>query len=791
MRILTNVSPTEDPSVLMSSIVYGLKDLKERQIDVAYRNWEKLAHEETLMEGCWIFDDIMRNGGEGLDNETLASIGAEISPLAGATAGARRLYGANLNAQQRNGLNQVFGSGAAREIKHYEEIFEQTEGLSRETWQKLLTNAGSDVEDNPFSQWLKVHDYLAQADDEVLTDLDLVGSGIDSATLREFAGQMTLPVSPVDMRLVASAFGRREFDAARGRFPQGAMEPGRTKRNFYAMAESEEYGFRSNYYRFNEDGTRGTAVGKELVAELRDINGQFKDDIADRYRLNDTMRSWTLRSDGRKANKLGGSIQYKKFKGPANWYENLAKDVNATETAAQSYEVLDEVLGMAFGGRKVVTPAGTQTYVLDAGDELSVQGLRSTLTSYLRQRLANSDAANSFIANLDPNKMTAEQKEYATRVLMRDDPEALVRELIDPNDKFFDAVQRVRVYEFDEAGNIIPGSGAPLINMDDVTEIFSFKNLEATNEKVAEIADVGRDRIKVGVQEAKTAVTEKFTFENAYQFSARDMAASFGQGAQGRERFYEAIIADDGLNAVDVLRQKQIQRVRDEAILEYGPDATDKIDEAVALAEKGFNAFVRRTVSRHINDRAIGRSAAGEVVRDEGAVRALEVDATSLDELIGDVNGTATQQRVAENLTAILGEEHYGNVKTMADFLARKNAVFEKLNITGEARGLSIESWLSRIYSISRGVVSPRYVLSEFAIQQVRMHNQSVFQKAIADPEIARHIAEMVRTGDIPTGEAADRFNEAMLASIIRGIRESSDEQEIEYEVPPPLTQVQ
>lgn len=793
MRILRGMdrSPDQatDPSVLMAPIVYGIRDAKERAIDIKYRTWEKLAPEDTFMDGRWIFDDLMRNGGAGLDDETLASIGAQLSPLAGATAGARRIYGADLNAQQRNGLNRVFGAGAEREMKHYEQLFEETDGLSIDAFQKMLNNAGTDIEDNGFTKWLKVHDYLANATEETIMELDLVEAGITVDTLREFASKMTLPVSPTDMRLVASAFGRREFDAARGRLPQAGIEPGRAKRNFYAMAESEEYGFRSGYYKYNEDGTRGKFVGKELVDELRDINTEFKDDIADRYRQNETIKSWTLTRDGRKAKRLGGSLQYKGGKGPGHWYSNLAAEVSKAETPAQAYEALDEVLGMAFGGRKY-KKGNVDTYVLDASDPLAIQGLRETLTGFLRQRLAGSSAARSFMDNLDADKIGPEQKEFIQRILMAKEPGAITKDFIDEADqKFFDAVERVRVYKFDDAGNII--GSEPLINMDDVTEIFSFKNLEKVNSKVAAIADDARATLKEGVQQAKAAAKERFTYENSYQFAARDMADSFGSGAVGRQRFFEAAMADDGLEAVDILRQRHINRIKEDAVAEYGAENIGKIDEVVKTAEEGFNAFVRRTLANHINEQAIGMSRAGEVVREAGPARALEVDGRKLDDLIGDPDGTVGQQRVAGNLKALLGDKHYGDVRTVADFLARKNAVFDKLNITGEARSLSIESWLSRVYSISRGVVSPRYVLSEFAIQQVRLHNQSVFQKAIADPEIARHIAEMVRTGDIPTGEAADRFNEAIMASIIRGIRESQDTQEIEREIPQPLTTIQ
>jgi hypothetical protein len=75
-------------------------------------------------------------------------------------------------------------------------------------------------------------------------------------------------------------------------------------------------------------------------------------------------------------------------------------------------------------------------------------------------------------------------------------------------------------------------------------------------------------------------------------------------------------------------------------------------------------------------------------------------------------------------------------------------------------------------------------VISEAVIQSSRLASQSAFAKAVANPEIARHIAEIVRTGKIPTGKEARRFEEAMITSIARGLRENEEEDDIPMDYP-------
>ena len=759
----TNANKDADPSLLMAGIFHQQNRKRQIEIDKAYRGWETNAPEDTYMDGRFLFEDIHNRGGEGLGSEALRAIGTQASPFAGTTKGAQKLYGANMPQQSIAALDNVFGNGAKLEMDFWEQ------SLGEDVFGKILEGADVPVDAVPFQKWMGLANFLSNATDEALDAAGLAGKmSVDDA--KEIAKKLSLPISPRDMRMVASAMGDRAFQAARSRRPQGAIEPARTRENFLALAESEEYGFRADYFKFgtNAEGevSRGRSVGKDLIDDLREVNTQFRHDIVDRTRRDDLLSEWTLTKDGIPVGDDLMELDFADGKGPSHWLDNLFSGVSEGMTAAQVDAVFDQKVAKAFGGKRV-----GDKYYLDANDTETVEGLRSVLIPYLRQRMARTPGATNFINSIDAGSTPEESVRYLQQ-LFAEDPQKLAEGLVFLDDPIFDAAEGIMIHKFDAKGNII--GAEPLINLDEIFDTISFKNLRTVNKEVAAMADEADKAIIDMKQVLKTQAQKKFTSENSYAITARNFAGRFGMGAEGDKQLYDLTIAGDGLPVIDELRQAHVRTTVEAARLE----GVEDIDQVAEWAEEGFNAYLRRSVARHINTTAIRPSGSGEITEvGEAARESLTVDSRTLRTLVGDENGTEVQRMAAENLKIVLGEEHYADVKAITDYLARKNEVYESVNITGEARALSIESWLSRVYSVARGVVSARYVLSEAVIQGSRLSGQAAFAKAIADPEIARHIAEIVRTGKIPKGESARKFNEAMITAIARGLRENEEEQ--------------
>jgi len=63
------------------------------------------------------------------------------------------------------------------------------------------------------------------------------------------------------------------------------------------------------------------------------------------------------------------------------------------------------------------------------------------------------------------------------------------------------------------------------------------------------------------------------------------------------------------------------------------------------------------------------------------------------------------------------------------------------------ARAFSLESYISRFYSIQRGVISARYVGTEAILQQYRLRGASAFRAMLNDPDAGQAFLDIIRSG--------------------------------------------
>ncbi|MEK9769261.1 MAG: hypothetical protein VW683_10110 [Betaproteobacteria bacterium] len=83
--------------------------------------------------------------------------------------------------------------------------------------------------------------------------------------------------------------------------------------------------------------------------------------------------------------------------------------------------------------------------------------------------------------------------------------------------------------------------------------------------------------------------------------------------------------------------------------------------------------------------------------------------------------------------------------------------------------GLSIESLMSRLYSVSRGVVSPRYVLTEIALLRLRKQNVSALKNLLDDPKLVDEIVDLVQNDNI---KVIERINARLTPIIVSTLAE-------------------
>jgi len=166
-----------------------------------------------------------------------------------------------------------------------------------------------------------------------------------------------------------------------------------------------------------------------------------------------------------------------------------------------------------------------------------------------------------------------------------------------------------------------------------------------------------------------------------------------------------------------------------------------------------FDNYVKEMVSSHISALVVRPTGATTIVAKTGdeagafaAVKDTNFDGVALNDLLtGDSPALANLLK-----SGYLDKDHVDNLTRISTFMANRRKMAQRrgdLKFTGEPRGLSIESYISRFYSISRGVVSPKYVGTEAIIQNIRMAEHRMLKDMIMDPKIADILAELIVDG--------------------------------------------
>jgi hypothetical protein len=94
-------------------------------------------------------------------------------------------------------------------------------------------------------------------------------------------------------------------------------------------------------------------------------------------------------------------------------------------------------------------------------------------------------------------------------------------------------------------------------------------------------------------------------------------------------------------------------------------------------------------------------------------------------------------------------------------------------------RGLSVESMISRVYSISRGVISPKYVATEVALLNLRKARGKAFVELLNDPKMVDELVEILETeGDVSRKVNANMFTVMINALAKADVLASQDRQD-------------
>ena len=120
------------------------------------------------------------------------------------------------------------------------------------------------------------------------------------------------------------------------------------------------------------------------------------------------------------------------------------------------------------------------------------------------------------------------------------------------------------------------------------------------------------------------------------------------------------------------------------------------------------------------------------------------------------------------------------NLKVLSNFATRVGKGREVGKALGTVKSLSVESILSRVYSIQRGVVSTRYVVSEATLQIFRENRMKLLQKLLQEPENADLILSVIYDNGLQSYDTRVRWVNFMRSWAGFTGEEMSDEELLE-----------
>ena len=167
-----------------------------------------------------------------------------------------------------------------------------------------------------------------------------------------------------------------------------------------------------------------------------------------------------------------------------------------------------------------------------------------------------------------------------------------------------------------------------------------------------------------------------------------------------------------------------------------GKTLTDKeIDEVMfhVFAESMDNTIYRRT-GNHALD-----------VENGSIFPEFDMDVEAMKRITGYLNANSAR---AKAFREVVGEDRANFYDAAIEFVeTAKGNRPSGIALRGVPQAFALESYISRFYSIQRGVISARYVGTEAILQQYRLSGAKAFRAMLTNPKAGQAFLDMIKSG--------------------------------------------
>ena len=453
---------------------------------------------------------------------------------------------------------------------------------------------------------------------------------------------------------------------------------------------------------------------------------------------------------------------------PHKWVptSTIKKWINNEAEAATFVNELERIFGKFDPKNTFKSRTGNEGFYFDIANlSKADKVVMNSLQAILTRQFAN------FLLESGPGKLLLDSN-FQKNVSMMSIPdmEKLIKE--HPHDLDMKKIQAL-AEKFTIKGS--DGSEFRLIDIDMATDLSigwkNFENATEVGQKTVRRLNKDLDNlIETSRRVVGLAIDKKKFFLD--HLRGADVAKRFNIDLEKTSTFIDNVVVTGKFDdLVNVMKQnKVIKNATDEAdFRKFGKELVAKY-----IKENFENPVGEKWVMHHVPKTGV-RKAKDRLEK----VQTYETDTLGLIKFL---------EKEAGGLGQIFTREELADINKFANLFNGENVgntiKYGATNFTGIPRAMSVESWISRFYSINRDIISPKYVATESILQKMRIGDFSLLVETITNPELTTLIIKQLETGKKLNTKDQARFLELLKGSVVFGTiaKELAGQQALESE---------
>ena len=174
--------------------------------------------------------------------------------------------------------------------------------------------------------------------------------------------------------------------------------------------------------------------------------------------------------------------------------------------------------------------------------------------------------------------------------------------------------------------------------------------------------------------------------------------------------------------------------------------ATAKGPSGKALTDKETNEIMFHVFAESMDNTIFRRTGNHALDVENGTIfPEFDMDVDAMKRITGYLNKNSDRARAFRE---VVGEDRANLYDAVIEFVeTAKGNRPSGIALRGVPQAFALESYISRFYSIQRGVISARYVGTEAILQQYRLRGASAFRAMLTNPKAGQAFLDMIKSG--------------------------------------------